>query len=757
MSELPDNEGLAKETAWDLMPTSTSAERTVETGEVYSSCRIVKKLGEGGMGTVYLAHRLEDGAPVVVKFLAAEHACNAHWRTRFLREATVAGRIDHPNVVKVYSVEAAGAQPHLVMELVGGHDLEEQLDERGPLPAEEVARIGRDVALGLAAAHAQGVIHRDVKPGNVRVDEAGRIKILDFGLAKAVETDDGVSLAGQVLGTPWYMAPEQWGDHAVDPRTDVFSLGATLYHLLTGQPPYPGKRALSICRKAGKGKCARPGELVDGVPQNLELAILRMLAVDRRARYSSAEACATALHAVLEGRPISVPSLTHLVSGHLDPLVPAPVHVLGRGEDADVVLVDAKASRSHARIRLGPTGYELHDLQSTCGTWVNGVRVEEVLLKAGDVIRCGQLELRFDDGGVNAADKRQAPAAPSLPGSGRLQVATLPEPFVDHLVASEDRRTVIALLERLPLEAIESRVDGSLDFLRRFLDNEVALRAAEAYREKLLTRRQEASRHLFQITFENLREDCSSWLTWWDEHHASYPPQLGPQRLRPRARLRVLDEQGATLRSLELTERMRTTLGRGLDNDIRIADRSLSRRHATILRLHQRLMIRDDGSRYGTKVGERRVPSAFLAHGDRLLLGRVHLECDVQDLVSTPPQTPEGLYLVDPKLFGVLCDLAQPCVANALHCFLRFSVDLEWVDRQAAHLFESADEVRVCAATVRLAYARNAQRARELLPRLVPALAGTDPGPGGEAWVPALTQAHLGPQLLPVGWFQPSP
>ncbi|MCA8923594.1 MAG: protein kinase [Planctomycetes bacterium] len=730
----------------------SSPRREIAPGAVFSGCRIERKLGEGGMGSVYLATR-HDGSPVVVKFLAATHARDPAWRARFLREATLARKIDHPNVVKVFALEVEGEQPHIVMECVNGADLEERLTH-GPLPAPEVARIGRDVALGLAAAHAQGVIHRDVKPGNVRLTEEGEVKILDFGLAKAVQTDDGVSLAGQVLGTPWYMAPEQWGDHMVDPRTDVFALGATLYHLVTGAPPFQGKKPLTICRLAAAGKCARPSALVPGLPPALELAILRMLSVDRRARYGSAEECAAALQAALDGAPVRVPGLTHLGTGELYPLVPPAVHVLGRGEEADVPLADPAASRTHARIRLGVTGYQLVDLESTYGTWVNGVRVDDVLLKAGDVIRCGQLELRFDDGGVGATPPRSASA--HLRDRGRLQVATLPEPFLDHLVEVEDKRTVIALLERLPLESIEARVDSSLSFLRARFDDDLALRAGTALRAKLLARQREAARHLFRITFENLGGDCAAWLTWWGEHHATYPPQLGPQRLRPRVRLRLAATGDAPPRVLELTERLRTTIGRGDDNDVRLPDPSISRRHATILRLHQRLMIRDDGSRFGTKLGARRVPSAFLGDGDRVTLGQVTLECEVEDLVANPPQTPQGLYLVDPKLFGVLCDLRHPSVAAALFAFLRVGGQLDWIDRQAARLFDERAAVRTCADAVRAAYLRNAARATELLPTLVPALAGVPPGDAGAAWHDALTAAALGPQLLPVGWFQPS-
>ncbi|MGE0713348.1 MAG: protein kinase [Planctomycetota bacterium] len=728
--------------------------RAIAAGTVFSGCKIVRKLGEGGMGTVYLATREADGLAVVVKFLAAKHAKNPVWRTRFLREAMVARKVAHPNVVGIYGVEVEGSQPHIVMELVEGADLEERLKREGRLPPAEVARIGREVALGLAAAHAQGVIHRDVKPGNVRLTAAGAVKILDFGLAKAIESDDGVSLAGQVLGTPYYMAPEQWGDHMVDPRTDVFSLGATLYHLLTGQVPYPGKQPMTVCRRAGEGKPERPSSLVDDLPQGLELAILRMLAVDRRARYHTAAECAEALAAALAGQPVHVPSLTDQRRGEVFPLVPANVYVLGRGEDADIPLRDGGASRSHARIRLGPVGYQLVDLDSSYGTFVNEMRVGEVLLKSGDLIRCGKQVLRFDDGGARGKERPEPAAESNKAARGELLVSTLPEPFLDFLVAAHDKRAVIPLLEQLPQEAVDQQVESTRAFLREHYGGALAEDATRALRERLMRRRRQSAHQLFEVTFENLQDDVEAWLTWWDEHRHDYPPQLGPQRLRPRARLRVT--AGTAPQVFELSERMRTTIGRGTENDVCLDERSLSRHHATVLRLNQRLMVRDDGSRFGTRVrGEPRA-SAFLADGDAVALGRVELRCEVEDLEAKPPRTPQGLYLVDPELFDVLVEQRHPAAAAGLFGFLRFTRDLAWVDRQAARLFGPSAEVQACAEAVRAAYAARRARALELLPALVPALAEVPPGEDGEAWGERLGRAHLPAQLLPVGWFKPT-
>src|SRR5579871_1354688 len=154
-------------------------------GKVFSGCLVEKKLGQGGMGSVYLARRESDGQQVVVKFLAAEQAQNPSWRARFLREANMMQRVSHPNIVAVHSIDGESEQPHIVMEYVDGKGLDAAL-RAGPLPPLEGARIARDVALGLAEAYKNGIIHRDIKPANVLLTQDGDVKVVDFGLAKNV-------------------------------------------------------------------------------------------------------------------------------------------------------------------------------------------------------------------------------------------------------------------------------------------------------------------------------------------------------------------------------------------------------------------------------------------------------------------------------------------------------------------------------------------------------------------------------------------
>src|SRR5262249_31548449 len=165
-------------------------------------------------------------------------------------------------------------------------------------------------------------VHRDIKPANVLLTGAGEVKILDFGLAKNVQADEGLTMAGQALGTPHYMAPEQWGEHQVDARCDVYSLGVTLYQLATRKLPFEAHPQATLLRKINEGLFAAPRAVVASIPEDLELVIFRMMSVDRRYRYPSAEECSRDLDRVLSGAPVEVPRLIQKETGKRWPLLP---------------------------------------------------------------------------------------------------------------------------------------------------------------------------------------------------------------------------------------------------------------------------------------------------------------------------------------------------------------------------------------------------------------------------------------------------
>ena len=201
-----------------------------------------RRLGRGGMADVFLARDQLLDRPVAMKVLFPEFATDPAFVERFRREATAAANLNHPNIVGVYDWGEADGTYFIVMEYVDGRTLSEILRAEGPLHPDRVADVGADVAAALGFAHRNGVVHRDVKPGNVLVTAAGQVKVADFGIARAItaNADENLTQVGTVMGTATYFSPEQARGDAVDPRSDIYSLGCVLYELLVGRPPFSG-------------------------------------------------------------------------------------------------------------------------------------------------------------------------------------------------------------------------------------------------------------------------------------------------------------------------------------------------------------------------------------------------------------------------------------------------------------------------------------------------------------------------------------
>jgi WD40 repeat protein/serine/threonine protein kinase len=267
-------------------------------------------IGRGGMGVVLKAfdpalHRL-----VAIKVLAPALAGSATARQRFIREAQAAAAISHDHVVAVHRVAEEDGLPYLVMPYVAGESLQSRLDRTGPLDVTEVARIGYEAASGLAAAHARGVIHRDIKPGNLLLEgEEAHVKITDFGLARAVN-DVGLTQQGVVAGTPEYMAPEQARGEKVDHRADLFSLGSVLYACCTGGPPFRGETPLAVLRRVTDEAPPPIRNLEPRVPAWLDIVVARLLAKDPAQRFQTAAEVATLLGGYLDHlrQPARVPA-----------------------------------------------------------------------------------------------------------------------------------------------------------------------------------------------------------------------------------------------------------------------------------------------------------------------------------------------------------------------------------------------------------------------------------------------------------------
>jgi serine/threonine protein kinase len=252
--------------------------------------RILKILGHGGMGVVYKAEDPKLKRLVAIKAMLPTLAASASAGKRFLREAEAMAKLEHDHVVRVYQVDEDRGVPYLAMEFLKGEPLDVRLHRGEKMPASEIMRIGREIAEALAAAHAQDLVHRDIKPGNIWIEEPrGRVKILDFGLARATSQDSGLTQQGAIVGTPAYMAPEQARGDTVDARCDLWALGVVLYRLCTGKQPFVGKDTVSTLMAVAMQEPQPPHELDAEISAELSNLVMQLLEKDPEKRISKAE------------------------------------------------------------------------------------------------------------------------------------------------------------------------------------------------------------------------------------------------------------------------------------------------------------------------------------------------------------------------------------------------------------------------------------------------------------------------------------
>ncbi len=268
--------------------------------------KIINQLGAGAMARVYLGKQLSLDRMVAIKVLPQKFTNNADFVRRFYDEGKAAAKLNHPNIVQAFDVGKSGEYHYFVMEYVDGRTVFDDITEKGPYTEDDAVRIGIETARALAHSHAKGFIHRDVKPKNIMMaDSDNRAKLADMGLARAVSDREAAEAeAGKAYGTPYYISPEQIrGEVDVDARADIYSLGATLYHMVTGQVPFDGPNPSAVMHKHLKNELIPPDHLNTDLSHGLSEVIEVCLAKERSKRYSSADDLLEDLEAISRGEP----------------------------------------------------------------------------------------------------------------------------------------------------------------------------------------------------------------------------------------------------------------------------------------------------------------------------------------------------------------------------------------------------------------------------------------------------------------------
>jgi serine/threonine-protein kinase len=288
--------------------------------------RIMRKLGAGGMANVYLAEDQELGRRVAIKILNDRHANDDQFVERFRREAKNAAGLSHPNIVSIYDRGEAEGTYYIAMEYLDGRSLKELIVSRGPAPIPVAIDYARQVLAAVRFAHRHGIVHRDIKPHNVLVDAEGRLKVTDFGIARAGASQ--MTEAGSIIGTAQYLSPEQAKGAPVDQTSDLYSVGVVLYELLTGMVPFSGDTPVEIAMKHLSAVPEPPSSHRAEIPRDLDLVILRALAKDPAERYQSAEEMDEDLARVQRGgavSPATEEAATAIISRPPPPVAPTAI------------------------------------------------------------------------------------------------------------------------------------------------------------------------------------------------------------------------------------------------------------------------------------------------------------------------------------------------------------------------------------------------------------------------------------------------
>ena len=261
--------------------------------------RVEGRIAQGGMSTVYRGNDVRLDRPVALKVMDSRYAGDHQFLVRFQREARAIARLRDPGLVAIYDQSDDPRHPFLVMELIEGGTLRELLQERGPMPPHAMAAVLRPLLSGLGVAHRAGLVHRDIKPENVLISDDGEVKLVDFGLVRAV-AEAGITSTSVILGTAAYLSPEQVAGTETGPPSDVYAVGVLAFELLTGTTPFQGDSALAVAHQRLDNDVPPPSSLIDGIPEQLDRLVVRATARDPGDRYADAGQMAADLDAISE-------------------------------------------------------------------------------------------------------------------------------------------------------------------------------------------------------------------------------------------------------------------------------------------------------------------------------------------------------------------------------------------------------------------------------------------------------------------------
>jgi eukaryotic-like serine/threonine-protein kinase len=315
-----DSAALAERLVRDNILTPFQAKRLLSNrpgGLIVGRYIVLDRIGSGSMGRVYRAHHVMMDRVVALKIIAPEIAQNERVVARFQREMKLVGRLDHPNVVRAFDADQINRILYIVMEYVNGMSLGERLKKKGPIPPAEMVDFAAQAALGLAHAHEQGIVHRDIKPSNILLSEDRRIKILDLGLGVLMQADSAATFAtadGIAVGTVDYMSPEQACGREVDGRSDLYGLGCSMYHLMSGRLPFPGSSPIERLGKRIGGRHTPITEYLPDVPASFVRVLDKMLAHKPHERYATAAEAAEALQSLIRPKPKAPTPAQHLAA-----------------------------------------------------------------------------------------------------------------------------------------------------------------------------------------------------------------------------------------------------------------------------------------------------------------------------------------------------------------------------------------------------------------------------------------------------------